>query len=136
VCVLMVEDEPLILMAVAECLESAGHEVMTAEHGLEAITLIEQWPVKFSILVTDYHMPQGVTGGQLVQQMRQSYPDIPMLITTARPDVVTAEFRERHRVDVLFKPYDLNSLVATVERLLDRTPTEQSRAPKSDGLLS
>ena len=122
-CVLMVEDEPLILMAVAECLENAGLEVMTAEHGLEAITLIEQWPVKFSILVTDYHMPHGVTGGQLVQHMRQSYPDIPMLITTAHPDAVTAEFRERHRVEMLFKPYDLSTLVATVGRLLDRTLT-------------
>ena len=126
VCVLVVEDEPLILMMAAECLEDAGHEVVTAEHGLEAINLIEQWPTRFSILVTDYHMPHGVTGGQLVQHMRQSYPDIPMLITTGRADAVTEEFRERHRVQMLTKPYTLNglnSLVATVGRLRGRLPT-------------
>lgn len=117
-CVLVVEDEPLILMSAAECLEDAGHEVMAAGHGLEAITLIERWPARFSVLVTDYHMPHGVTGGQLVQRMRQSYPDIPMLITTARVDVVTSEFRERHGVEMLAKPYGLNSLVAMVGRLL------------------
>ena len=79
--------------------------------------------VKFSILVIDYHMPHGVTGGQLIQHMRQSYPDIPMLITTARADAVTAEFRQRHRVGMLTKPYNPSSLVATVGRLLDRTST-------------
>ena len=121
-CVLMVEDEPLILMLAAECLEDAGHEVMTAGHGLEAITLIEQWPTRFSMLVTDYHMPHGVTGGQLVQHMRRSYPDLPMLITTARANAVMVEFRKRHAVEMLAKPYKPNSLVATVERLFGRTP--------------
>ena len=120
-CVLVVEDEPLILMVAVEYLEDAGHEVMAAGHGLEAIALIEQWPVKFTALVTDYHMPHGITGGQLVQHMRQSYPDIPMLITTARADAVTAEFRERHGVEMLTKPYNPSSLVAAVGRLLDRT---------------
>ena len=117
-CVLMVEDEPLIRMAAAVCLEDAGHEVMIAEHGLEAMTLIERWPIKFTILVTDYHMPRGVTGGQLVQHMRRSYPSIPMLITTALANAVTAEFRKRHWVELLAKPYDPGGLVTTVERLL------------------
>jgi len=126
VCILVVEDEPLIRMLAAECLEDAGYEVVTAEHGLEAINLIKQWPIRFGILVTDYHMPHGVTGGQLVQHMRQSYPDIPMLITTALADEVTEEFRKRHGVQMLTKPYNLNGLnglVATVERLRGRAPT-------------
>ena len=122
-CILVVEDEPLILMAAVECLEDAGYEVMTAEHALEAITLIEAWPARFVALVTDYHMLHGVTGGQLVQHMRQSCPDIPMVITTARVDAVTAEFRRRHGVEALAKLYSPSSLVATVGRLLDRTPT-------------
>ena len=55
--------------------------------------------------------------------MRQSYPDIPMLITTARVDAVTAEFRERRRVEMLAKPYSSNRLVATMGRLLGRVST-------------
>ena len=54
--------------------------------------------------------------------MRQSHPDIPMLITTARVDAVTAEFRARHRVEMLAKPYSPDRLVATVERLLGAAP--------------
>lgn len=116
----MVEDEPLILMSAAACLEDAGHEVVTAEHGPDAVALLERWPARFTILVTDYHMPHRMTGAQLVEHMRQSYSGIPMLITTARTDVITAEFQSRHRIDMLAKPYDLDSLVATVGRLLSR----------------
>ena len=121
-CVLVVEDEPLLLMAVAECLEDAGHEVMTAEHALEAVTLIEAWPARFSALVTDYHMPHGFNGGQLVHYMRRSYPGIPMLIATARADAVTAEFRRRHGVEMLPKPYSPDGLAAAVGRLLGLAP--------------
>lgn len=117
-CVLIVEDEPLLLTLMAEFLKDAGHEVMTAEDGLKAMILIEQWPAKFTMLVTDYNMPHGVTGGHLVQHMRQSYSSIPMLIATARVDAVTAQFRERHRVEMLIKPYGLANLVKAVERLL------------------
>lgn len=68
-------------------------------------------------------MPHGVTGGQVVQHMRGSYPDIPMLITAARADAITAEFRERLGVEMLAKPYDAASLVATVGRLPGLTPS-------------
>ena len=119
-CVLVVEDEPLVLMSAAAFLEDAGHEVMTAEHGPDAVALIERWPAKFTILVTDYHMPHGMTGAQLVEHMRPSYMGIPMLITTARTDAITAEFQSRHRINMLAKPYDLDNLVATVRRLLSR----------------
>lgn len=119
-CVLLVEDEPLILMSAAVCLEDAGHEVMTAGHGPDAVALIERWPAKFTVLVTDYDMPHGMTGGQLVAHMRQSYPGVPVLITTARTDAVTAEVQKLHRVNVLAKPYDEDSLVMAVRRLLGR----------------
>ena len=115
-CVLVVEDEPLILMSAAIRLQDADQEAITAAHGPETVAMIARWPARFTILVTDYHMPHGMTGGQLVQHMPQSHPPIPMLITTARTDVVTVAFRSQHGVEVLAKPYDADSLVVMVIR--------------------
>ena len=82
-CVLVVEDEPIILMTTAVWLEDAGFEVMTANDGLEAVDLLETHPGHFSALVTDFHMPLGMTGAHVVMHMRQRYPAAPMIITTA-----------------------------------------------------
>lgn len=110
-CVLVVEDEPIILMVTADYLEDAGFRVMTANHGLHAIDLLEQHPEHFTALVTDFHMPFGVTGAHVVIHMRQSYPAIPMIIATAITYVVTEGWRLQYGVDMLAKPYEPEKLV-------------------------
>lgn len=117
VCVLLVEDELIILMATAFCLEGAGFEVMTANDGSHAIGLLEQHPRHFTALVTDFHMPL-VTGAHVVMSMRGIYPGIPMIITTALPDVVTNGWRVQHGVDMLAKPYDPETLIAMLRTAL------------------
>jgi CheY-like chemotaxis protein len=117
-CVLLVEDDPTILLWVSESLRDAGHEVMTAADGPEAFALIEQWPGHFSVLVTDYTMPRGVTGADIVVRMRESFPAIPMVIATAALGAVSGEFQQRHRVHVLPKPYETQELVTIVGGLL------------------
>ncbi len=103
-CVLFVEDEPLILMATAFCLEGAGFKVMTADDGLHAIDLLEQHPGHFTALVTDLHMPR-LTGAHVVMSMRRTYPGIPMIITTALTHVVTEGWQLQYAVDMLAKAW-------------------------------
>lgn len=109
-CVLLVEDELIILMATAFCLEGAGFRVMTADDGLHALDLVEQHPGYFTALVTDFHMPL-VTGAQVVMSMRRKYPGIPMIITTALTHVVTEAWQLQYGVDMLAKPYDPETLI-------------------------
>jgi len=110
VCVLLVEDEPVILMATAFFLEEASLKVMTANDGLHAVDLIDQHPGYFTALVTDFHMPFA-TGAHVVMHMRRKYPDIPMVITTALTHVVTEDWRLQHAVDMVGKPYNPETLV-------------------------
>lgn len=117
-CILLVEDELLILMATAFCLEGAGYKVMTAENGLLAIELLEQHPGYFSALVTDFHMPL-VTGAHLVMSMRGTYPSIPMIMTTALAYVVTEDWRLQYGVDMLAKPYDPETLIEMLRSMLN-----------------
>ncbi len=97
-CVLIVEDEPIILMTTAAW--------------LEAVDLLEMHPGYFSALVTDFHMPLGMTGAHLVMHMRKRYPTIPMIIATAITYVVTEGWRLQYGVDMLAKPYDPEALVS------------------------
>jgi CheY-like chemotaxis protein len=110
-CVLLVEDEPLILLDIAEAIEEAGHEVLPARNGTVALSAIERHPGRFSALVTDHRMPGGIFGSELAAVMRQAYPEIPIIIVTGTPADITPEFQTRHRLKVLSKPYQAGSVI-------------------------
>ncbi len=56
-CVLVVEDELLIRMGIAILLEDAGHDVLSAHDGADAIDLATRNPGRLTAVVTDHHMP-------------------------------------------------------------------------------
>lgn len=116
-CVLLVEDEPIIQLAVCDALESAGHEVQTADNGDDAGRMIEQWPGRFTALVTDYRMPGGRLGTDIASIMRRSYPSIPIIIATGNPDQVSNDFRKNHDVMVITKPFEPNFLASRLADL-------------------
>lgn len=118
VTVLLVDDDPLVRMTTAIVLEGAAYAVLEAEHGPHAVALIARHPGRFSMLVTDFHMPHGMTGVDLVEHMRPLYPRIPMVIATALPDVIDAGWAVRHAVRVLAKPYSAAALLSLLAALV------------------
>jgi CheY-like chemotaxis protein len=117
-CVLVVEDVPEILALLTRRLKNAGHEVMTATNGPDALRLIATYPGRFTGLVTDYHMSPEVTGAQLIEHMRQHYPKIPIVLSTGFPDVVTPEWLNQYGVRMLRKPYSIKRLIEVVSQAL------------------
>jgi DNA-binding NtrC family response regulator len=117
-CVLVVDDVPEILALLARRLKKAGHVVMTATNGTDAVRLLDEHPGFFTGLVTDYHMSLEVTGGHLIEQMRHRYPKIPMVLSTGFPDVVTPEWLTQNNVTMLRKPYSIKRLLEVVEQSL------------------
>lgn len=113
-CVLVVEDELLIRMGIAILLEDAGHDVLSAHDGADAIDLATRNPGRLTAVVTDHHMPGGLTGTDVVTHIRQSYPSIPVFIATALTSVVPEAWRAIHDVRLVAKPYDPERLVTDV----------------------
>ena len=117
-CVLFVDDEFLISMVVEDALIDAGYHVMTAPNAPAAVELLQRHPGHFTALVSDYHMPGILNGGDLIEHARAAYPDIPAVIATGRPDVIQADWLAKHDVQLLEKPYSPDGLLALLHRLL------------------
>jgi CheY-like chemotaxis protein len=74
--VLLVEDEILLSDVVAEELEAAGYQVLTALTGEEALMLLEAQD-SVDLLLTDVRLPGGVDGWQVAAAARRTFPPFP-----------------------------------------------------------
>jgi CheY-like chemotaxis protein len=104
--ILAVEDEPEVLDVVRAMLTSAGHTVITAASGREALELFDREPL--DVVVTDLGMP-GMTGLALAEEMKRRR-SIPIVLLTGWADELDSS-HSQHVDVVLAKP-------VTRERLL------------------
>ena len=127
---LIVDDEPNLLVAVAACLRGEGYEVTTARGGREALVrLAETIP---DLVVSDIRMP-GMDGYTLARHVRSSARTalVPIVFLTAKDE--TADRIEGFRTGVdayLTKPFEPDELVAVIKSILarvERTHAEIAR---------
>lgn len=116
-CILLVEDEFLIRLMLAEELEAEGFEVRVAEDGDRAEELIEDRAAAFTLLVTDIHMPGRLNGLEVARLMRVRHPTVPVIYTTGRPDAVSGTRLGADEV-LVEKPFTPSELLAAVHKLL------------------
>ena len=112
-CILLVEDEWLIRTVVAAELMEGGFAVHEAEDSDQASVLIAQNPAAYTLLVMDVHMPGSLDDLGVAGLARTFRPDLPVIYTTGRPDVLNhlQPFGPR---EVLFrKPFALSELLST-----------------------
>ena len=117
-CILLVEDDWLIRTMVAEELVEGGFMVREAEDGDQASVLIAQEPTVYTLLVTDIHMPGKLDGLAVARLMQAQRPDLPVVYTTARPDVLNHLHPLGPKAALLQKPFALSDLLAMAKRLL------------------
>ena len=120
-CILLVEDEHLIRLIVAEALEESGFAVCEAEDGEQACALIAQPPAAlpaFTLLVTDIHMPGHLDGIAVACRMREHHPGVPVIYVTGRPGVLNALGPLGPDEALVPKPFTPSQLLAVVRRLL------------------
>ncbi len=116
--ILVVDDEPLVVEALERTLRSYGYAVCSAHSAQEALHILEQQRVNLCLF--DLHMP-GIGGKTLVRQMRQQYPDIPVVIMTGDDSLeVLREAMDSGASDFITKPWRTHELPIVVERNLRR----------------
>jgi DNA-binding NtrC family response regulator len=85
--VLVVDDETTLLTMLEMALDSEGLDVVTAETGEQAATLLADQ--RFDLLLTDKNLP-GISGVDLIRQLRERGDDTPALIMTAHASIGSA----------------------------------------------
>lgn len=78
--ILVVDDDPLIAMTMDAVLTDMGHRTLMAHSGQDALSMLERQP-DVELLITDYAMP-GMNGAQLVQEVRQRWPTMRIVLAS------------------------------------------------------
>jgi two-component system cell cycle response regulator CpdR len=112
--ILLAEDDSSLREAILEMLEFAGHEVVAAANGAEALRLLRKGgAAAFDLLFTDIMMPV-MTGLELARRAVALAPDLPVLCMSAHPaSVVSAGITS---VPPLEKPFRIETMLTAVER--------------------
>ena len=128
VLLLLAEDEPMIQFALREVLEDSGYEVMTADDGQQALTILEERHSDIAGLVTDIRLGQGPDGWQVAHRARE-------LVQTIAVVYMTGDSAARWMADgvpeslVLQKPFADAQLVTSISTLMNAASLTIAKSP-------
>lgn len=123
---LVVDDDPGLLLAVSETLRTEGYDVKTARRGAEALVIVAQ--ILPDLIISDIRMP-GMDGYQLVRNLRSNARTrlVPIVFLTAKDEIADRIQGFRTGVDAyLTKPFEPEELVAIVQGILNRVERTHS----------
>ncbi len=116
--ILICDDDPAILRVLQVNLEVEGYETLLAHHGEEALQVaMAERP---DLIILDIMMPR-LDGYQTCERLKadDSTKDIPVVFLSAKAQASDIEKGKAYGVeDYLTKPFDPDTLVETIERLL------------------
>ncbi|MCL5426706.1 MAG: response regulator [Gammaproteobacteria bacterium] len=117
--VLVVDDEPNIVLSLEFLMEQAGFEVVTAEDGEQALARVED--TRPDLLLLDISLP-GISGFDVLERLRskEATAQLPIIMLTAHGrDVEREKGMALGADDYITKPFSTQSLVEKVKALLN-----------------
>ncbi|MBT3790816.1 MAG: nitrogen regulation protein NR(I) [Alphaproteobacteria bacterium] len=125
--ILIADDDRAIRTVLEQALGRAGYDVRSTDNASTLWRWVSEG--EGDLVITDVVMPDG-NGLDLLPQMRQTRPELPILVMSAQNNMMTAiKAAERGAYEYLPKPFDLIELAGVVERALS---TPKSAVQKSD----
>jgi signal transduction histidine kinase len=113
----LVDDDAQVRGTLRDTLMSAGATVEEAAEGNAGIELVRR--LKPDLLVVDFAMP-GLTGANVVRQVREEHPNMPAILVTGYADSEKLDSLTGPQVVVLWKPFEAQELLRKAAGLLRR----------------
>jgi PAS domain S-box-containing protein len=118
---LVVEDDREVRRLLVQMLRAFGYRVHEASTGKEAMNFWQSNGSTVDLVLTDMVMPEGMTGLELVEQLRAQKPGLKAIISSGySSDIVQAGVPSRAGIGFLPKPYEMKVLASIVREYLDR----------------
>jgi two-component system, cell cycle response regulator CpdR len=116
--ILVVEDDRLNRNLICKVLRNEGHQVVEASDGVEALELL--YEQHFDLVITDFVMPR-LNGLKLVELLHPLQPQLPIIFITGYLSTTSSKPILDNVAEVIPKPFELDVLRSTVQRLLEST---------------
>jgi two-component system response regulator HydG len=132
---LLVDDEPRTLLSFSTLLKSNGlHNVSTIDDSREVIPFLGKYLP--AVVVLDLSMP-FIPGQDLLVDIRQRFPGIPVIIMTATSEIDTAvECMKNGAMDYLVKPVEKNRFLSSILRALEIQSLREEVSHLKEHMLS
>jgi two-component system, cell cycle response regulator CpdR len=114
-CILYVEDNDYVRVSVTELLQSETRSFISCGNVADALAVLRQRHI--DLLITDLNLPD-MPGLELVRQALRFDPECPVIICSAH-DMSRATFEKGARVVCIRKPFELDELENTVDRMIE-----------------
>ena len=116
--VLIVEDEPLIMMLLSDYLSGEGYRVLQAENGEQAFEILATRP-HLDLMITDYRLPGGISGVMIAEPAVKLRPDLKVIFISGYPaEIAESGSPIATRAPILAKPFTMETLHTQIEKLL------------------
>ena len=123
--ILLIEDEPGLVLTLADRLSSEGYAVETATDGEQGLARASTGG--FDLIILDIMLPR-LSGFEVCRRLRQAGNQTPILMLTARSQVVDKVVGLKTGADdFVTKPFDMMELLARIEALLRRAPARTAK---------
>ena len=111
--ILVVDDDPDILQTLGLCLSTEGYRVLMAANGREALDILER--ERPSVILLDLMMPV-MDGWAFREEQRRAGSTVPVVLLSAAGRLEEHE-RALGAAVVISKPFDLDRVISTIERV-------------------
>ncbi len=120
--ILLVDDDPSILMTGSDILESIGYQVVQASDGLQALDVYKKYQDKISLVILDIAMPK-MDGIEAAKQLRNINPDINIIFVTGFDLSQKLSKYQLSIEEIILKPFKVDVFSQTIKQKLTKKVT-------------
>ena len=123
--ILIIDDEATLRQSLARILQQAGFETTTAENADQGLAFIDT--TAFDLVFMDLRMP-GIAGLDALKLIHNNYPNLPVVLFTAQPDLNSAvEALRNGATDYLLKPLKPQIVIENAQKIIANRQKEKRK---------